>query len=385
MGFEFHWPWMGLLILLPLLVRVFLPVGLGATRQRPEQSELRQRTLLHPGLAELGRSFNVKSRSASQKGPWHALLSWLLFAMLVLALMRPQWIERVTQTRTEGYDVMLAIDASHSMEALDFSAAGRQVTRMAVLKGVVDKFISGRAGDRVGLIVFGSYAYTIVPLSTDIDTVRFQLNDVQPNIAGPGTALGDAIGLGVLRLRERPPGGRVLILVADGGNSSGTIPPLEAARMAAFEHIRVYAIGVGSREKLVPILEEGQIVEREDLGIDEDLLRDVAKTSGGAYFRATNPDALNEIYQQIGQLEKTKAETRSVFIPHSLHQVPIGLALLFALLLGLFPDGRLRLPARLGERSQTTQPRQSAKLAQRPRLAGLRELLASRVGGGQHG
>lgn len=379
MGFDFHWPWMALLLILPLLVRLLWPIGLTSPARRREEPEISRHSLLHPSLAELGRSFKARSFDAGKKGVWHGLLSWLLWTMLVLALMRPQWIERITHTRTEGYDIMLAIDASHSMEALDFSVDGRQVTRMAVLKGVVDRFISGRQGDRVGLIVFGSHAYTIAPLSTDIQTVRFQLNDVQPNIAGSGTALGDAVGLGVLRLRERPPGGRVLILVADGGNSSGTIPPLEAARMAAFEHIRVYAIGVGSEKKSVPIIEEGRLTTRDDLILDEDLLRNVAKLSGGAYFRATNPDALGQIYRQISRLEKTQAETRSVLVPHSLHQFPLGLALLFALLLGLFPDGRLRLPSLLGKARE-----QAGSQAAAPRFTGAKKMFAAGMGRRSH-
>jgi Ca-activated chloride channel family protein len=238
---------------------------------------------------------------------------------------------------------MLAVDASHSMEALDFSVNNARVTRMAVLKGVLNKFIANRNGDRVGLIVFGSHAYTIAPMTYDLDAVRQQLADVVPNIAGQGTAMGDAIGLGVKKLRERPEGSRVLILIADGDNNAGTIPPVDAARLAARSGIRIYSIGVGSTQESVPIIENGRLIYRDDLGMDEKVLRDIAGITNGAYFRATDSYALEEIYRRIDELEKSRAESRTVMIPHPLYPWTLGFALLLLILLGLFPDGRARI------------------------------------------
>jgi Ca-activated chloride channel family protein len=340
MGFEFHWPWMALLLLLPLLVQFLWP------RTDPAQDETlagRQETLLHPSLVHLQECFTGHRPRASTSGRIHNLLLWLLWLLLTLTLMRPQWLEPYTETRAEGYDLMLAVDASHSMEAMDFTVNNAQVTRMAVLKGVLNKFINNRSGDRVGLIVFGSQAYTIAPLTYDLDAVRQQLDDVVPNIAGQGTAMGDAIGLGVKKLRERPEGSRVLILVADGGNSAGTIAPMDAARLAASEGIRIYTIGVGSSLDSVQIMEFGQLVARDDLSLDEKVLRDIAATAYGAYFRATDTRALEEIYARIDELEKTRAESRTVLIPHPLYLWTLGLALLSLLGLGLFPDGRPRI------------------------------------------
>jgi Ca-activated chloride channel family protein len=213
---------------------------------------------------------------------------------------------------------------------------------MAVLKGVLNKFIAGRGGDRVGLLIFGSQAYTIAPLTYDLDAVRSQLADVVPNIAGQGTALGDAIGLGVKKLRDRPQGSRVMILVADGDNNAGTIPPLDAAALAAHNGIRIYVIGVGSTQESVQIIEHGKLIVRDDLGMDESALRDIASVTNGAYFRATDANALEEIYNLIDELEKTRAESRTVLIPHPLYHWPLGMALLLLLALGLFPDGRPR-------------------------------------------
>ncbi len=340
MGFEFYWPWMALLLIVPLLVQFLWP------RTDPEQAETlagRQETLLHPSLDQLQECFSGHRPRASISGRIHGLLLGLLWLLLTLTLMRPQWLEPYTETRAEGYDLMLAVDASHSMEALDFTVNNAQVTRMAVLKGVLNKFIANRAGDRVGLIIFGSQAYTIAPITYDLNAVRQQLDEVVPNIAGQGTAMGDAIGLGVKKLRERPPGSRVLILVADGDNSAGTIPPLDGARLAAQMGIRIYTIGVGSTQQSVQIIEDGRLVARDDLGMDEKVLRDIAGITNGAYFRATDARALEEIYSRIDELEKTRAESRTVMIPHPLYQWTLALGLLLLLGLGLFPEGRARI------------------------------------------
>jgi Ca-activated chloride channel family protein len=331
---------MAVLLILPLLVQFLWP------RTDPEKAETlagRQETLLHPSLADLQQSFTGYRPRASISGRVHGLLLAMLWLFLTLTLMRPQWLEPYTETRAEGYDLMLAVDASHSMEALDFTVNNAQVTRMAVLKGVLNKFIANRAGDRVGLIIFGSQAYTIAPMTYDLNGVRQQLADVVPNIAGQGTAMGDAIGLGVKKLRERPEGSRVLILVADGGSNAGTIPPLDAARLAAHSGIRIYTIGVGSNMDSVQIIEKGRLVARDDLGLDEQVLREIAGVTNGAYFRATDTRALEEIYTRIDELEKTRAESRTVMIPHALYPWTLGLGLLTLLGLGLFPDGRARI------------------------------------------
>ena len=343
MGFEFQWPWMALLLMLPLLVQILWP------RSGPEQAETlagSQETLLHPCVEQLQACFSGHRPRVSTSGRVYSLLLALLWLLLTLTLMRPQWLEPYTETRAEGYDLMLAVDASHSMEALDFTVNNAQVTRMAVLKGVLNKFISNRGGDRVGLVIFGSQAYTIAPMTYDLDGVRQQLADVVPNIAGQGTAMGDAIGLGVKKLRERPQGSRVLILAADGSNTAGTIAPLVGARLAAESGIRIYTIGVGSTRESVQIFENGRLVSRDDLGLDEKVLRDIAGITNGAYFRATDTRALEEIYSRIDELEKTRAESRTVMIPHPLYPWTLGMAVALLLVLGLFPEGRSRITAR---------------------------------------
>jgi len=335
---SFQWPWMALLLLVPLVMWLL-------KRDRSYTStDTRERkmTLLHPDLHNLEASFAARHPAITLGTRLYYLLLALLWVGLTVAAMRPQWLEPYTEERSEGYDLMLAVDASHSMEALDFTVNGEQVSRMQVVKGVMGRFIEGRQNDRVGLIIFGSRAFVLSPLTMDRQAVRHLLDDLVPRIAGDGTAMGDAIGLGVRKLRERPPGSRVLVLIADGENTAGTIPPLVAAQLAAREGIRIYAIGVGSDRKEVPIVENGRLITRDDLGFDEAVMRRIANATGGAYFRGTDTSALEMIYRRIDELEKSKADARTVLIPHPLYRWPLGVALAALLTLGLFPGARAR-------------------------------------------
>lgn len=340
MLFEFHWPWFGLLLPLPLLLPLIW-------RERPDTMEEtalegERITLLHPHLQMLRDAYQTR-RPRRQLTTWlYKLLLLLLWVGLVLALMRPQWLMPHTEVSSPGYDLMLAVDASHSMEALDFTVEGRQVSRMQVVKGVMGRFIDSRAGDRIGLTLFGSNAYVLSPLTIDRHAVQQLLEDVVPSIAGGWTALGDAIALGVKKLRERPPGSRVIILIADGDNTSGIFEPVEAARLARTFGVRIYVIGVGSKKELIPIPEEGKINYRDDLTMDEDTLKQIADITGGAYFRATDTRALEEISRRIGELEKTETEARTAYLPEPLYRWPLGLSLLALLGLGLMPEGRRR-------------------------------------------
>jgi Ca-activated chloride channel family protein len=334
--FSFHWPWFALLLLLPFVLKRF---GKPST-SKTESPEDRQSALLHPMPARLVGAFGILGVVPAGAGRLYTGLLIAIWSALLLAMMRPQWLEPYSEAKTEGYDLMLAVDASRSMGALDFSVDGREVTRMSVIKGVMGRFITAREGDRIGLIVFGDQAYVLSPLTLDVYAVRGLLDVMEPSIAGDATAIGDAIGLAAKKLRQRPKESRVLVLVTDGENTAGTLPPLDAARIAAKEGIRIYTIGVGSKG-MVPFYEGGQrkMVRME---IDEDLLRTVAQLTGGAYFRAADTNALEEIYRRIDALEKTEAKARSVMIPSPLYRWPLALALLGLLLLGLFPEGRRR-------------------------------------------
>ena len=332
--FSFHWPWFALLLPLPLLIWKFWRRPHGAT---DAYTHADRSTLLHPALGRLASTF-VNSRSLTHAGSrLQIFMLALLWVALVTCLMRPQWLEPYSEVRTEGYDLMLAIDTSRSMEALDFTVEGRQVTRMAVIKGVIGRFIKARDGDRIGLVVFGDQAFVLSPMTLDNQAVYKLVDNIVSRMAGDGTAIGDAIGLAVKKLRNRPEGSRILILVTDGENTEGSLPPKLAAQLAAHEGIRIYTIGVGSKG-LVPFMEDGRITQVK-MEIDEELLTEVAGITGGEYFRATDTSALEQIYQRIDALEKTQAEARTALIPRPLYRWPLGLALLALLLLGLFPDG----------------------------------------------
>ena len=343
MMFEFAWPWFGLLLPLPFLLPWLWPDRRPQAQQPLEGQRI---TLRHPHLNELRNAYQSRRPGRQLAGWLYKLLLYLLWAALVLALMRPQWLVPHTEVSTPGYDVMLAVDASHSMDALDFTVGGRQVSRMQVVKGVMGRFIDERAGDRIGLILFGTGAYVLSPLTVDRHAVHQLLEGVEPSIAGASTALGDAIALGVNKLRVRPPGSRVMILIADGDNTAGSFQPIEAATLARMAGIRIYVIGVGSKQERIPILHEGKIEYWDDLTMDEETLQQIADITGGAYFRATDTRALEEISVRIGELEKTETETRTAYLPEPLYRWPLGAALLALLGLGLFPEGRRRFVRR---------------------------------------
>jgi Ca-activated chloride channel family protein len=258
--------------------------------------------------------------------------------------MGPQWLERYTEVVSYGHDLMLAVDISRSMEALDFRLNDRPVNRLAVVKGVVGQFIEQRRQDRIGLILFGDAAYLQAPLTLDGAAVRAMLNGVVPRMAGDATAIGDALGLAVKKLRERPAGSRVVILLTDGENTAGGLPPLDAARLAAHYGIRIYTIGVGSYGK-VPV-PEGDELTMMTMPLDETLLKRMAHMTGGVYFRATDTRALQAVYQHIDGLEKTTAVTHSTFVPRPLFRWPLGLAGLLLLGLGALAFARPNLLGR---------------------------------------
>lgn len=320
-SFQFAWPWLILLLPLPLLVR-FWP------RQSREASAPYQGPLLiHPQVQQLRRAFAVGGIPALPSNWLSGLLLSLAWSALILTTMQPQWLEPHTELMSEGYDLMLAVDVSGSMEALDFSVEGRSVNRLAVVKGVVGRFVEQRKGDRIGLILFGASAYVHAPLTQDGAAVRALLDQALPRMLGGATAIGDAIGLAVKKLRDRPDGSRVLIMLTDGENTGGVLPPFEATLLAQRYGVRIYAIGVGSEGPVpVPDRDSGEIVVKE-MPLDEPLLRSIAEGTGGAYFRATDRAALEAIYDRIDALEKSEVTSRSLMIPRPLYHWPLLVAL----------------------------------------------------------
>lgn len=237
----------------------------------------------------------------------------IALAMVVIALARPQSGPRGKNRSVDGLDIQLVIDTSGSMRAQDFQLGGERPTRLAVVKAVIEDFIAARTDDRIGLVVFGTEAFTQAPLTLDHQLLREFLKHIEVSMAGDSTAIGDGLATAVKRLEKKSENddmaatagkGRIVILLTDGANNAGRIDPLTAAEAAKALGIRVYTIGVGSRGK-VPMQVNGRMVEVE-VDIDEALLEKIAQATGGRFYRATDTRALVEVYGAIDKLEKSR-------------------------------------------------------------------------------
>jgi len=309
---EFHWPWLFLALPLPWLVRRWLP---------PVVS--RQAVLRVPFVEDFEAAGADQGRRTGTS-PWRlglALLAWLL---LVTAAARPQWQGEPVPLPLEGRDLLLAVDLSGSMAERDFVIGNQRVDRLTATKVVAGQFIEKRKGDRVGLILFGEKAYLQVPLTHDLATVVKLLDEAFITMAGQKTAIGDAIGLAIKRLRNKK-GEKVLILLSDGENTAGEMDPLQAARLAAEEGLKIYTIGIGSEQPLDPFgLARGG-------ALDERTLKAIAEITGGRYFRARDTAELLAIYDAIDRLEPVKSEAQVYRPVDELFHWPLGVALVLAL------------------------------------------------------
>jgi Ca-activated chloride channel homolog len=318
----FEWPWMLLLLPLPLVVRRLVPAA--ATTRRGAL-----RVPFYDAVASLGEgSARTSRRRTSLLAAM--MLAWLA---LLLAAARPAWVGDPVPLPAEGRDLMLAIDLSGSMARADFTVGGQQADRLTVVKDVARDFIGRREGDRVGLVLFGTRPYLQAPLTFDRATVQTLLDEAQVGIAGDETAIGDALGMAVKRLRDRPAQSRVLVLLTDGASNTGALDPLEAAKLARDEGIRVYTIGVGADAVAVPSL-FGQQIVNPSADLDERTLSRIAQITGGEYFRAKNVEGLDAIYHVIDQLEPATAEPLFLRPRHELFQWPLGVALALSMLVG---------------------------------------------------
>jgi Ca-activated chloride channel family protein len=224
------------------------------------------------------------------------------------------------------------------MQVEDMVVGQHTVSRIDAVKQVVGEFIERRRGDRLGLILFGSNAYVQAPLTFDRNTVQRFLREAQLGFAGRETAIGDAIGLAVKRLRERPADSRVLILLTDGANNAGEVEPLDAARLAADNGVKIHTIGIGSDKLVMPGLfgsSFGSKVVNPSRDLDEDTLREIADRTGGNYFRARDPAELINIYQLLDALEPVEQEAQSYRPQRSLFHLPLAAAFALSLLLGV--------------------------------------------------
>jgi Ca-activated chloride channel family protein len=234
---------------------------------------------------------------------------------------------------------MLAVDLSGSMQTRDFVIGDQRVSRLDAIKAIAGDFIDRRVGDRLGLILFGTQAYLQTPLTFDRKTVHNMLDEAAIGLAGEQTAIGDAIGLAVKRLRELPQGNKVLILLTDGVSNTGELTPHKAAQLAAKEGVTIYTIGIGASEMQVPSLFGMQSVNPSS-DLDEDTLRAIARTTGGRYFRARDTEQLNQIYSILDKLQPVDQEKQTFRPRKTLFYWPLAISLLLAGLLLLPVAGR---------------------------------------------
>ena len=287
--------------------------------------------------------FSAVSLVRSTSGGRHRLFRLLPLVLrvmalffLIISLARPQGGNVSREVTSQGTDIMLVADTSGSMEAMDFTLGGERATRLDVAKKVIHEFIAGRANDRIGLLVFGEEAFVQCPNTIDYGVLTNTLDAVKLKMAGDGTAIGSAIGVGVQRLKELPGRSRIMILLTDGENTTGILEPLQAARAAATFGIKIYTIGVGTQGEapfLVPgLLGMGKRFHYQKVNLDEDSVWAIAKATGARYFRATSTEKLQEIYQLIDELEKTEVKVREFTDYHELYKLALWPALALLLL-----------------------------------------------------
>ena len=284
-----------------------------------------------------GAAIRISSVEGVKKAP-RTLRYWLrhlpfalrcaAFALLVVALARPQDVEEQSRTNAEGIDIMLSMDISGSMLARDFTP-----DRLSVAKEVAAEFIADRYGDRIGLAVFAGEAFTQSPLTTDKGTLQTMLARVRSGVIEDGTAIGNGLATAINRLRESDAKSKVIILLTDGVNNRGEIAPLMAADIAADMGIKVYTIGVGTiGQAPYPAIDMfgNMTYQMAEVEIDEPTLEEIASRTGGKYFRATDKAKLKAIYDEINELEKSKVEVFDTILYHEkfLFYLVVAIALL---------------------------------------------------------
>ena len=319
----FAWPLMLLALPLPWLLRGLLPPA------RNTAAALK---------VPYGQRLDaIATRTGHARGRGAGALAWLAWALLCLAAARPQQLGELVQPPQAGRDLMLAVDLSGSMSDEDMELGGRVVDRLTAAKAVLADFLERRAGDRVGLLVFGLRAYVLTPMTLDLDSVRQQLSDSVVGLAGRETAIGDAIGLAVKRLRSQPaaagkPKQQVLILLTDGVNTAGVLDPVKAAELARDAGVRIHTIAFGGYGAGLSVFGLPIRLPGSDQLTDEPTLRRIAELTGGRAFRARDTEQLAGIYAEIDRIEPVKRAGQSVRPRIERYPWPLAAALACALL-----------------------------------------------------
>lgn len=311
------WPFAFFLISLPILMRVFL-----AARSNEEQkSVLALRVPFFDRLSGFGR-FSVPTYSFLR-----GLLLWAAWGFFVAAAMRPIAYRENTPLPHDARNIMLAIDVSGSMGEKDYDINGLPVSRLSMVKMVVNDFIKNRADDNIGMVVFGSEAFTYAPLSFDKKTLQSLFGEVELGIAGEQTAIGDAVALSVQGVQNTPKDSRIVILLSDGYSNAGSVSVAQGVELAKKLGVKVYTIGVGAKQKMIQSL-MGMMMLGGGSDLDEETLKAIADATGGKYFRATSTGELQEIYQTIDALEQVQSDELAVKPRAELFYIPLMACLL---------------------------------------------------------
>jgi Ca-activated chloride channel family protein len=235
---------------------------------------------------------------------------------LIVALARPQKRLEETTVETKGIDIALAVDLSTSMFAEDFSYKGKRQNRLDAVKDVVRDFIRSRSGDRIAMVAFAARAYTASPLTTDYNYLLANLNRIYIGMLEDGTAIGNGLAAALNRIKDTKASSKVVILLTDGRNNMGTISPMTAAEAARALNVRVYTIGAGSKGPVPYPMKDpfgNTVYQQVEIDVDDETLTDIARLTGGQYYRATDFASLKKVYTEIDKLEKTRFEEKRFF------------------------------------------------------------------------
>lgn len=273
-------------------------------------------------------------------------LRLIVLSLIIFSLARPQIVHKYRNILSSGVDIMLVLDTSKSMEAQDFAISGYPVDRLTIVKNVVNEFIRKRVADRIGIVVFGKFAYTQSPVTLDHKMLTNLVDNMFIGMAGNSTSIGSALGIAVKRLKAIESKSKIIILLTDGRNTSGEISPETAARLAKTYNIKIYTIGVGSNDPSRLALTQALTgYDFSQVALDEDALTEIAESTGGRYFRAEDTEALREIYETINKMEKTKAIVREYSNVNELYPYFLAFALaVFLLEIALFNTILSKLP-----------------------------------------